>query len=97
MDSKDKIQHLLITHLLKEGTIDLTLPDGIRLEVGITQEGKDGYQRIADNYCWVTASHGDRETSIDSYGLEVKFQNGYVVQDDVFTDEGQHVQFVDVV
>lgn len=98
MDSKDRIQYMLITHLLKEGKIDLVLPDGIKLAVGITREGRDGFEEIADDYCWVTASQGDRETFIDSYGLEMKFSDGrYVVQDDITTEEGEHVNFVDVI
>ena len=97
MNSKDKIQHMLITHLLKEGTIDLTLPDGIRLEVGMTKEGKDGFQGIMDNYCWVQAVQGDRETFLDSYGLEMKFSKGFIVQDDVINEAGELISFVDVV
>lgn len=97
MNSKDKIQHMLIMHLLKEGHIDLTLPNNMRLAVGITQEGKDGCQEITNDYCSITASHGDRETFLDSYGLEMKFSDGYVVQDDMFTEEGNHINFVDVI
>ena len=97
MNSKDKIQHMLITHLLKEGKISLTLPDGIQLDVGITQEGRNGYEQKCENYCWVTASQGDREAFIDSYGLEMKYSNGFVVQDESATEEGELVKFVDVI
>ena len=97
MTSKDKIQHMLITHLLKEGDIDLALPNNMRLSVGITREGKDGYPVIQDQYCWISAAKGDRETFIDSYGLEMKFSEGLVVHDDINTEEGGHMNFVDVI
>ncbi len=38
MSRKDKIQHLLISHLLEEGTIQLALPDGMVVELGILKE-----------------------------------------------------------
>jgi hypothetical protein len=37
-----KIQHLLVSYLLKNGSIDLLLPDGIKLEIGIIQENSEG-------------------------------------------------------
>jgi hypothetical protein len=97
MTSKDKIQHMLITHLLKEGDIDLNLPNNMRLSVGITRENKNGYPVIQDQYCWIAASKDDRETFIDSYGLEMKFSEGFVVQDEMTTEEGNHINFVDVI
>lgn len=97
MDNRDKIQHLFITHLLKEGKIHLQLPDGMNLDVGVTQQNKYGEETIAENYCWVSASRGDKETHIDSFGLEMRYEEGFVVQDSIVNDEGQLVNCVDVV
>lgn len=97
MNTKDKIQCLLINHLLKEGEINLLLPNGMKLMVGITQEGKDGDRELCEDYCWVEASQGDRGAFIDSYGLELQYAQGCVVQDDLTTEEGAHVNYVEVV
>lgn len=97
MNTKDKIQCMLIKHLLTEGEIDLSLPNGIKLAVGITQEGKSGSRELCDDYCWVEASQGDRGTFIDSYGLEMQFENGFVLRDNLTTEEGNCVNYVEVV
>lgn len=76
MTRKDKIQHLIVTHLLEEGCLQITLPDGMKLELGIIKEGKDGSLEKQDDYCWLIASQKDREVAIDSYNLALKFQDG---------------------
>jgi hypothetical protein len=81
MTSKDKLQHLLITHLLKEGQIELTLPNGLTVELGITKETKHGTQ-ISDDYVWMTASQDDRIVSLDSYNLGLEFSRDRLVFDD---------------
>lgn len=98
--SKNKIQSLLVSHLLKHGQIELLLPDGVTLEIGITQEGKDGEIVKKDDYCWVITSRDDRSTSIDSYNLGLKFQDkdNILVLEDSFTDQnGEPVRRLDVV
>lgn len=97
MKSRDKIQHMLITHLIREGQINLQLPDGINLEVGITKDGKSDLA-INDDYCWVTASQGDRGAFLDSYGLEMRFSNEAIVVEDELIDEGgNEIHFLDIV
>lgn len=54
--TKNKIQSLIVEHLLKHGQIELVLPDGVTLEIGLTQENQDGKLTIKDDYCWVIAS-----------------------------------------
>ena len=56
MSRKDKIQHLLISHLLEEGTIQLTLPDGMVVELGILKEDKYGDLVKTANYSWIIAT-----------------------------------------
>jgi hypothetical protein len=83
MTRKDKIQYLLITYLLNHGAIELQLPDGIELEIGITQEGKHGICKEKD-YCWVVTSRGDRQAALDSYNLGLSFEedNNIIFIDD---------------
>jgi hypothetical protein len=98
--SKNKIQALLISHLSKHGHIDLRLPDGMVLEIGIDQEGKDGELEKKDDYCWVIASQKNRATSIDSYNLGLRFEDddSKLVFEDRFVDTtGEKVRRLDVV
>lgn len=73
MNKKNKIQQLLITHLLEEGSIELILPDGMTVELGITREGKDGDLEKCDDYCWLIASQSERSVSLDCYNLGLKY------------------------
>ena len=92
MTSKDKIQHMLITHLLKEGSIELALPQGMRLALGLTKEGKHGNQ-ICDDYCWLTASQDDKQISLDHYNLGLQFSADRLV----FEGEDQDMHMLDVI
>jgi hypothetical protein len=94
MDRKDKIQHLLITHLLEKGHIELTLPDGMVVELGIVQEGRDGQLHKADNYAWVIATQKDRSISMDSYTFGCRYlQNSgkMMLEEESEDQEGQPV------
>lgn len=98
--NKNKIQSLLVTHLMKHGQIELLLPDGVILEIGITQEGKDGEIVKKDDYCWVITSRGGRSTSIDSYNLGLRFndEKNVLVLEDQFVDQnGEQVRRLDVI
>ena len=92
MTSKDKIQHMLITHLLKEGSIEIALPQGMRLELGLTKEGKRGTQ-ICDNYCWLQASQDDKKISLDAYNLGLEFSTDRLI----FEGEEQDVHMLEVI
>lgn len=98
--NKNKIQSLLVTHLLKHGQIQLLLPDGMMLEIGVTQEGKDGQLVKKDDYCWVIASRQDRAASIDSYNLGIRFndEKNILVFEDQFVDQnGEQVRRLDII
>lgn len=100
MTSKDKIQQLLVTYLLKEGSIKLKLPDGITLEVGILKEGKNGSLEVSDNYCWIIASQKDREVSMDSYNLAMRYkdENGKIVlEDDAENENGEKMRVLSII
>jgi hypothetical protein len=75
MTRKDKIQHLLITYLMSYGAIELSLPDGVLLKIGITQEGKDGSFVKQKDYCWVSTQRDDKEVAIDSYNVALNFRD----------------------
>lgn len=97
---KNKIQTLLVEHLLKHGQIELLLPDGVTLEIGVTQENKNGELVKKDDYCWVIASQGNRATSLDAYNMGLRFQDDEkaIVFDDKFIDQnGDNVRRLDVV
>ena len=81
--SKNKIQYLLVNHLLKHGQISLKLPDNVNLEIGLTQEDDNGELSIEPNYCWVMVSQEDRLASIDSYNLGISFPES----DKMFLDD----------
>lgn len=100
MSSKNKIQALLVTHLLKHGQIEIKLPDGVVLEIGITQEGKNGELEVKDDYCWVITSREKRSTCMDSYNMGLRFEDNadIFVFEDRFTDStGENVRRLDVV
>lgn len=97
---KNKIQQMLVEHLLKNGQIELVLPDGVILEIGLTQEAPNGELKIKDDYCWIIATHGGRSTSLDPYNMGLRFSEDehLLVLDDTFTDhKGEQVRRLDVV
>ena len=98
--AKNKIQSLLVEHLLRHGQIELILPDGVTLEIGLTQENEDGKLTIKDDYCWVIASQGDRATSIDGYKMGLRFadKDNILVFEDKFVDQnGEQIRRLDVI
>ena len=72
--NKNRVQFILNEYLETHGKIDLQLPDGVGLEIGITQEGPLGSERRGD-YCWVTASRDDRSTMLDRYSMCAHFDD----------------------
>lgn len=98
--TKNKIQALLVEHLLKHGQIELLLPDGVMLEIGVTQEDKNGELVVKDDYCWVIATHKDRSASLDPYNMGLRFADDekILVFEDKFLDQdGEMVRRVDVI
>lgn len=80
MNGKNRIQALLINYLQKFGTIQITLPDQVNLEIGITQESKNGMIKD-DNYCWVTTQRDDRKTVLDRYSMSMLYDDPHFVVD----------------
>jgi len=97
---KNKIQSLVVEHLLKFGQLEIALPDGVTLEIGLTQENQDGELTIKNDYCWVIASQGNRAMSLDSYNMGLRFADDekIMILEDKFVDKnGEQVRRVDVV
>lgn len=80
MVQKNRIQAALITYLRKFGSINLVLPDGVGLEIGITQESKQGEIK-SENYCWVVTKRDDRSTVLDRYSMSMLFDDPRFVID----------------
>ena len=88
MDKLKKIQTLLISHLLEKGHMELTLPDGMKLEIGIVQDDGTGQLKKQTDYCYMIASQKSREVSMDSYtfGLRYEENNGKIIVEDSTVD-----------
>ena len=94
-----KIQALLIAHLLDQGEISLLLPDGVTLEIGITQEGKNGTE-ITNDYCYVKSSREGKSAMLDTYNLSLQYtdkENRIVCFDNSVDSEGRTVRSLEVV
>ena len=95
-----KIQYLLVSHLLKNGSINLILPDGIELEIGITQENSEGELVMEDKYCYVVATRDNKSILLDSYNLGLQFEDNddtIIFEDKVLSEDGNVVRRLDVV
>jgi hypothetical protein len=97
---KNKIQAMLVEHLMKYGSIEILLPDSVKVEIGLTQENQNGKLIVKENYCWVIASRENRSTSLDAYNMGLRFSDDdkMIVLDDNFIDQnGENVRRLDVV
>ncbi len=100
MARQAKIQSLVIKHLKTHGELDLLLPDGITLEIGITYEDKHGNLIKSDDYCYVNAFKDDRKILLDSYEMGLLFSenSGKIVLEDQYEDDlGNLIHSVDIV
>lgn len=72
--SKKSIQNLLIKHLTKKGQIELSLPDGVKLEIGVMQMDKEGeLVNCIEDYCYVVVNREDKSFLLDSYNVGLQF------------------------
>lgn len=95
-----KLQYLLISHLLEKGRVELLLPDGMTLEIGIIQENGKGDLVKSEDYCYVVASRDCKSTLIDSYNLGLRFDaddDTILYNDEVLDQEGRIIRRFDVV
>lgn len=95
-----KLQYLLITQLLEKGTVELLLPDGVTLEIGITQKDEFGNLKKADDYCYVVASREGKTAMLDSYNLGIQYEpevDTIIYEDDLMDDNGREFRTLEVI
>ena len=94
-----KIQRLFVESLMKDGSIELVLPSGMVLEVGVTQENRMGDLEIVPDYCWVIASQKGRSISMDNYNLGIRYsgEKDMVCEYSVTSDDGTNINVLDIV
>ncbi len=97
--TKNRVQEMFIKHLLQEGQVELLLPNNMILEVGITQENKNGDLEKVPNYCWVIASQNGRAVSIDEYNLGLRYEdkNKMICEHQSVSDCGENITIFDVI
>jgi hypothetical protein len=95
-----KLQYLLIKQLLAKGSVELILPDGVKVEIGITQEDQFGETRKTDDYCYVVASRNDKSVMLDSFNLGLQYspeKDTIICEDELTDDDGRLLRSLDVV
>lgn len=95
-----KLQYLLIKELLDNGRVELFLPDGITIEVGIIQEDEFGKKKKTDDYCYVVATRENKTAILDSYNLGMQFEpenDSIVYDDESFDKNGKLIRTLEVV
>lgn len=95
-----KLQYLMITQLLEQGSVQLILPDGVRLDIGILQEDKYGNLTKTDDYCYVVASRDGKTAILDSYNLGLQYEakeDTIIFEDEVLDQNGKSIKVMDVV
>lgn len=99
--TKNKVQEVFINHLLREGHVQLLLPNNMILEVGITQENRYGDLEKDPNYCWLIASQNGREVSIDEYNLGLRFEDKkdekMICEHQSVSQSGESIKILDVI
>jgi hypothetical protein len=91
-NKQNKIQELVVKQLMETGYLSLTLPGGMKVELGTLQEGREGDLVKVDDYAWLIASQNERTVSIDSYNFGLKYKNksDKILFDDLYCDnEGE--------
>jgi len=94
-----KVQRLFVELLMKEGALELALPNGMILEVGITQENREGDLEIIPDYCWIVASQKGRSISMDNYNLGIRYSGDkeMVCEYSMLSEDGTNINVLDVV
>lgn len=95
-----KLQYLIISQLLEQGSVQIILPDGVILDIGILQEDRFGNMKKADDYCYIVASRNGRKAMIDSYNIGLQFESdkdAMLFEDETPDQSGKIVKTVDIV
>lgn len=99
MNRANRIQQLLVKHLLENGHIELLLPDGMVLEVGTVQEDEKGNMKKVDDYCWILATQKNRTIGMDSYNLDLRYEeeSDKILLEETVLDNGKLVRVLQAV
>lgn len=99
--SKKNIQTLLIKHLMEQGQIELLLPDGVKLEIGVMQLNQNGdLVNCIEDYCYVVANRADKRTLLDSYNVGLQFsdtQDTILFDDVTLGTDGESIRRLEVI
>tara|TARA_Y100000034_G_scaffold117103_1_gene156211 strand:+ start:811 stop:1113 length:303 start_codon:yes stop_codon:yes gene_type:complete len=99
--SKKNIQTLLIKHLMEKGQIELLLPDGVKLEIGVMQLDQEGELiNCIEDYCYVVANREDKKFTLDSYNVGLQFaesQDTMLFDDVTIGDDGDPVRRLEII
>jgi len=97
--TNNKLQQLFVEHLMKEGIVSVLLPNGMILEVGVTQEDKNGDLKITEDYCWVVASQKNRSVSIDDYSLGIRYSGDkeMICEHSLLSEDGTDIKIFDLI
>lgn len=79
-DREAKIQALVVEHLLSGQELNITLPTGFEIELGLSNSFRRA-QKLQEDYCYVKVSNGDRNIFMDTFNqaLEYKSNDGKIV------------------
>jgi hypothetical protein len=92
-----KIQQMFVEFLMREGAVELALPNGVVLEIGVTQENRYGDLEITPDYCWIVASQDDRSISMDNYNLGIRYTGDEMVCEySMPSADGTNINVLDV-
>jgi hypothetical protein len=94
-----RVQRLFVELLMKEGALELALPNGTVLEVGVTQENETGDLEITPGYCWIVASQKGRSISMDNYNLGIRYSGNkeMVCEYSMLSSDGTNINVLDIV
>ena len=99
--SKKNIQTLLIKHLMEKGQIELLLPDGVKLEIGVMQLDQEGdLVNCIEDYCYVVANREDKRFLLDSYNVGLQFtetQDTMIFDNVTIGCDGEPIRRVEII
>lgn len=97
--TKGTIQRMFTEFLMREGAVEIILPNGMILEVGVTQENKYGDMEITPDYCWIVASQRNKSISMDNYNLGIRYSGDkeMVCEYSILSEDGTNVNILDLV
>lgn len=86
---------------MKRGQIELLLPGGVKLEIGVMQLDKQNeLVNCIEDYCYVVADRDDKKLFLDSYNVGLQFtetQDTMLFDDIAIGNDGEPVRRLEVI